>query len=59
MDFSKGFERILRNMETRQNELLNNVYTLKTYLISYFKCLYGKEMYSSFVNFLINSPETQ
>lgn len=32
MDFSKGVEKILKNMDVRRNEILTNNYSFKTYL---------------------------
>ena len=42
MDFSKRLEKILKNMDVRRQEILNNQLTLKSYLVSYFKCHYGR-----------------
>ena len=55
MDFSKGVEKILKNMDVRRNEILTNNYSFKTYLSSYFKCLYGRDIYSNFLHFLAKS----
>ena len=55
MDFTKSLEKILKNMDIRRNEIFNNQHTLKSYLASYFKCLYGRDLYQNFINFLINS----
>lgn len=55
MDFSKGVEKILKNMDVRRNEILTNNYSFKTYLSSYFKCLYGRDIYNNFLHFLSKS----
>ena len=40
IDFSKGLDKILKNMDMRRQEILNNQLNLRSYLVSYFKCLY-------------------
>lgn len=42
IDFSKMVEKILKNIEVRLKEIIRNTYTFKSFLISFFKCFYGK-----------------
>lgn len=55
MDFSKAIQKIFKNIDLRRGEIISNNYTFKAYLSSYFKCVYGREIYNNFMGYLGNS----
>jgi hypothetical protein len=57
MDFAKVIEKMMRGMELRRGELLNSGLSFKEFLVSFFKCSFGKELLPSFLQFLINSHD--
>ena len=52
IDFGKMSDKIVRSMESRLGEILKNNYSFKSYVSSFFRCLYGKELYPNFLAFL-------